>query len=49
MLGYSRHIFARRFVLRQDLQTLLRCRMLAFSGIGGVPIEILYECMKTSA
>ena len=41
VLGYSRHIFA-RFVMHQDLQTLPRCHMLAFSAIGGVPIEILY-------
>jgi transposase len=47
VLGYSRHIFA-RFVMHQDLQTLLRCHMLAFSAIGGVPIEILYDRMKTA-
>jgi len=46
VLGYSRHIFA-RFVMHQDLQTLLRCHMLAFNAIGGVPIEILYDRMKT--
>jgi transposase len=47
VLGYSRYIFA-RFVMHQDLQTLLRCHMLAFSAIGGVPIEILYDRMKTA-
>jgi transposase len=47
VLGYSRHIFA-RFVMHQDLQTLLRCHMLAFQAIGGVPIEILYDRMKTA-
>jgi transposase len=47
VLGHSRHIFA-RFVLHQDLQTLLRCHMLAFTAIGGVPIEILYDRMKTA-
>jgi transposase len=47
VLGYSRHIFA-RFVMHQDLQTLLRCHMLAFHAIGGVPIEILYDRMKTA-
>ena len=47
VLGYSRHIFA-RFVRHQDLQTLLHCHMLAFSAIGGVPIEILYDRMKTA-
>ena len=47
MLGYSRYIFA-RFVMHQDLQTLLRCHMMAFSAIGGIPIEILYDRMKTA-
>jgi transposase len=47
VLGHSRYIFA-RFVLHQDLQTLLRCHMLAFTAIGGVPIEILYDRMKTA-
>jgi transposase len=47
VLGYSRHIFA-RFVMHQDLQTLLRCHMQAFAEIGGVPIEILYDRMKTA-
>ena len=37
-----------RFVLHQDLQTLLRCHMAAFAAIGGVPIEILYDRMKTA-
>ena len=47
VLGHSRHIVA-RFVLHQDLQTLLRCHMTAFEAIGGVPIEILYDRMKTA-
>ena len=47
VLGHSRHIFA-RFVMHQDLQTLLRCHMLAFAAIDGVPIEILYDRMKTA-
>jgi transposase len=47
VLGHSRYIFA-RFVLHQDLQTLLRCHMLAFESIGGVPLEILYDRMKTA-
>ena len=47
MLGHSRYIFA-RFVMHQDLQTLLRCHMQAFAAIGGVPIEILYDRMKTA-
>lgn len=47
VLGHCRHIVA-RFVLHQDLQTLLRCHMAAFEAIGGVPIEILYDRMKTA-
>ena len=47
VLGHSRHIVA-RFGLHQDLQTLLRCHMSAFEAIGGVPIEILYDRMKTA-
>ncbi len=47
VLGHSRHIFA-RFVQHQDLQTLLRCHMEAFGAIGGVPVEILYDRMKTA-
>jgi transposase len=46
VLGYSRLIWA-RFVLHQDLQTVLRCHVAAFAGIGGVPREILYDRMKT--
>jgi hypothetical protein len=34
--------------MHQDLQTLLRCHMLAFEALGGVPIEILYDRMKTA-
>jgi hypothetical protein len=47
VLGHSRHLFA-RFVLHQNLQTLLRCHMAAFEAIGGVPVEILYDRMKTA-
>lgn len=47
VLGHSRFIFA-RYVLHQDLQTLLRCHMQAFDALGGVPIEILYDRMKTA-
>src|SRR5260370_10327323 len=47
VLGHSRFLFA-RYVLHQDLQTLLRCHMQAFNAIGGVPIEILYDRMKTA-
>ncbi len=47
VLGHSRFIFA-RYVLHQDLQALLRCHMQAFTALGGVPIEILYDRMKTA-
>lgn len=47
VLGHSRFIFA-RYVLHQDLQTLLRCHIQAFEALGGVPIEILYDRMKTA-
>jgi transposase len=47
VLGHSRFLFA-RYVMHQDLQTLLRCHMQAFETIDGVPIEILYDRMKTA-
>lgn len=47
ILGHSRFLFA-RYVMHQDLQTLLRCHIAAFDAIGGVPIEILYDRMKTA-
>jgi transposase len=47
VLGHSRFIFA-RYVMHQDLQTLLRCHMQAFEALGGTPIEILYDRMKTA-
>jgi transposase len=47
VLGHSRFLFA-RYVMHQDLETLLRCHMQAFEAIGGVPIEILYDRMKTA-
>jgi transposase len=46
VLGFSRLIWA-RFVLHQDMQTVLRCHMAAFNAIGGIPNEILYDRMKT--
>lgn len=47
VLGHSRFLFA-RYVMHQDLQSLLRCHMQAFEALGGVPIEILYDRMKTA-
>src|SRR3954453_14747320 len=47
VLGHSRLLWA-RFVLHQDLQTILRCHTAAFGAIGGVPREILYDRMRTA-
>lgn len=47
VLGHSRLIRA-RFVVHQDLQTVLRCHIAAFEAIGGAPREILYDRMKTA-
>ena len=47
VLGHSRMMWG-RFVLRQDLPTLLRCHIAAFEALGGVPQQILYDRMKTA-
>jgi len=47
VLGYSRLIWG-RFVMHQDLQSVLRCHLAAFAALGGVPQEILYDRMKTA-
>lgn len=47
VLGYSRYLWA-RYVLHQDLGTVLRCHMEAFEHFGGAPREILYDRMKTA-
>ncbi|HEX5259486.1 MAG TPA: IS21 family transposase [Sphingomicrobium sp.] len=47
VLGCSRLIWA-RFVVHQDLQTVLRCHIAALEAIGGAPREILYDRMKTA-
>jgi hypothetical protein len=47
VLGFSRLIWA-RFVLHQDLATVLRCHVAAFETLGGVPREILYDRMRTA-
>jgi transposase len=46
VLGHSRMLWA-RFVLHQDLPTLLRCQAVAFEALGGVPEHILYDRMRT--
>jgi transposase len=47
VLGHSRYLWG-RYVLHQDLSSLLRCHMAAFECFGGVPREILYDRMKTA-
>ena len=47
VLGHSRYLWA-RYVVHQDLGTVLRCHMEAFEHFGGVPREILYDRMKTA-
>lgn len=47
VLGCSRHLFC-RYVLRQDLATVVRCHIAAFAALGGVPRQILYDRMKTA-
>ena len=38
VLGYSRLIWA-RFVMHQDLQSVLRCHIAALEAFGGAPRE----------
>jgi transposase len=47
VLGYSRLIWA-RYVVHQDLGSVLRCHVAAFEALGGAPREILYDRMKTA-
>ena len=47
VLGHSRLIWA-RYVVHQDLATVLRCHVAAFEAFGGAPREILYDRMKTA-
>jgi transposase len=47
VLGHSRLIWA-RFVVHQDMQSVLRCHIAALEAIGGAPREILYDRMKTA-
>ncbi len=46
VLGHSRMLWG-RFVIHQDMQTLLRCHTAAFEALGGTPGEILYDRMRT--
>jgi transposase len=47
VLGHSRYLWA-RYVMHQDLVSVLRCHMAAFEHLGGAPEEILYDRMKTA-
>ena len=47
VLGYCRYLFG-RFVLRQNLETVVSCHVAAFAEFEGVPVEILYDRMKTA-
>jgi transposase len=45
VLGYSRHMWG-RFVCHQNLETFIRCHLLAFEHLGGVPLQMLYDRPK---
>lgn len=47
VLGHNRWLWG-RFVASQNLQSVLRCHIAAFSALGGVPEEMLYDRMKTA-
>jgi len=47
VLGQSRYLWA-RYVAHQDLMAVLRSHVQAFSALGGVPREILYDQMRTA-
>ncbi|WP_036796628.1 IS21 family transposase [Leisingera caerulea] len=47
VLGHSRWLWG-RFVASQNLQSVLRCHIAAFSAMGGAVEEILYDRMKTA-
>jgi transposase len=47
VLGFSRWLWG-RFVLHQDLVTVLRAHVGAFEALGGVPRELLYDQMRTA-
>ncbi|MBB4316196.1 transposase [Roseospira marina] len=47
VLGHSGFLWG-RLVPHQDLQTVLRCLAAAFTAIGGVPEQGLFDRMKTA-
>ena len=46
VLGHSRYLFG-RFVWRQTLDVVVAAHAAAFTELGGVPAQILYDRMKT--
>src|SRR3989304_1228486 len=46
-LGYSRRQYV-EFTVSQDMETFLRCHINAFGCLRGIPIEILYDNLKTA-
>jgi hypothetical protein len=47
VLGHSRWLWG-RFCASQNLQTVMRCHVAAFTAMGGAPQEVLYDRMKTA-
>jgi transposase len=47
VLGWSRAVFA-CFTLDQSLESFVRCHILAFEWLGGVPRALLYDNLKTA-
>ena len=47
VLGHSRYLFG-RFVWRQTLDVMVACHEAAFTELGGVPAQLLYDRMKTA-
>ncbi|NCA73083.1 MAG: IS21 family transposase, partial [Sphingobacteriia bacterium] len=47
VLGHSRWLWG-RYCATQDLQTVMRCHIDAFTAMGGAPSELLYDRMKTA-
>ena len=45
-LGYSRASYV-KFVTNEKIETLIECHEEAFEYFGGVPLEVLYDNMKT--
>lgn len=45
VMGYSRRRYA-EFLVRPDLPSFLEAHQRAFEFFGGIPSEILYDCMK---